>query len=153
MTRLTPNRRIGGLKKVAGIVLHHTAGSFDGSVSWCMKAESKVSYHAIVALDGRVVQLANDNDVCFHAGQSEWRGRRLCNGFMLGVAVSGDTTRRVLGALEVAAVAKWCVERMKRHGLTIADITTHREISPGRKADVDTRAEEAIKKEIERQWK
>jgi hypothetical protein len=69
---------------------------------------------------------------------------------MLGVAVSGDTTRRVLGALEVEAVAKWCVERMKRHGLTIADITTHREISPGRKADVDTRAEAVIRKEIEK---
>jgi N-acetyl-anhydromuramyl-L-alanine amidase AmpD len=69
---------------------------------------------------------------------------------MLGVAVSGDTTRRTLTQQEVAAVAKWCIERMKRHGLTIADITTHRQISPGRKADVDTRAEEAIRKEIEK---
>lgn len=38
------------------IVCHLTEGAFDGSVSWILNKESQVSYHFIVAKDGRIVQ-------------------------------------------------------------------------------------------------
>jgi len=134
--------------KPQGIVLHHTAGSYAGSVSWCMNPSAKVSYHCIVNTDGNRTQLVADNRRAWHAGVSSFKGRSNCNTFLLGIAVSGDTTSRVLNDLEVDSVAQWCVEKMRLHGFGIDMITTHREIAPRRKNDVDVRAETAIKNRI-----
>lgn len=131
-----------------GIVLHHTGGSYAGAVAWCMNPQSKVSYHCIVNTDGNRTQLVADNRRAWHAGVSTFKGRSNCNTFLLGIAVSGDTTSRVLNDLEVESVAQWCVEKMRLHGFGLDMITTHREIAPRRKNDVDSRAEQAIKTRI-----
>jgi N-acetyl-anhydromuramyl-L-alanine amidase AmpD len=127
-----------------GIILHHTAGSFLGSVRWCLKPESQVSYHCIVDTDGSRQVLAKDNQRAWHAGRSSFKGQSNCNDFMLGIAVSGDTSKRELTSYEIDSVAKWCVEKCKIHRIPITNITTHRAVSPGRKFDVDNRAEIAI---------
>ena len=73
--------------KPQGIILHHTAGSYIGSVSWCLDPESKVSYHCIVDLNGNYTTIAKDNQRAWHAGKSSFNGRKDCNSFMLGIAV------------------------------------------------------------------
>jgi len=128
-----------------GIVLHHTAGSYAGSVNWCLNPNSQVSYHCIVDLNGDRTYLAKDNQRAWHAGKSVFRGRSDCNSFMLGIAVSLDTNTRELTQKEIESVACWCIDKMKLYGFGIEMITTHREISPGRKNDVDLRAEFAIR--------
>ncbi|MFF3731032.1 N-acetylmuramoyl-L-alanine amidase [Streptomyces sp. NPDC002476] len=40
-----------------GIVVHYTAGSYDGAVSWFQDPVSRVSAHFVVARDGRRVQM------------------------------------------------------------------------------------------------
>jgi N-acetyl-anhydromuramoyl-L-alanine amidase len=142
----SPNSSSG--MKPQGICLHHTGGSFSGAVAWCMNPQSKVSYHCIVDTDGNRTQLVADNRRAWHAGVSTFKGRSNCNTFLLGIAVSNDTTNRVLNDLEVNSVAEWCVEKMRLHGFGLDMITTHREIAPRRKNDVDLRAEQAIKARI-----
>lgn len=127
-----------------GIVLHHTAGAFSGSVAWCLNSQSQVSYHCIVDTNGTRVVLAKDYQRAWHAGTSSFNGKNDCNSFMLGIAVSGDTTKRTLTKEEIDSVAQWCVSKMKEYNFTIDAITTHRAISPGRKNDVDAKAEKAI---------
>lgn len=131
-----------------GIVLHHTAGSYQGSVSWCMNPQSKVSYHAIVDTNGDKTILAEDTHRTWHAGKSSFKGRSNCNDFLLGISVTGDTNKRELTKEEIESVACWCVNKMLIWGFGLEDITTHMEISPGRKNDVDERAEKAIKDRI-----
>ena len=149
MIRQTPNFTKGFILNPRGIVLHHTAGGYVGSVQWCLNPISKVSYHAIVNTDGSITTLAQDNQRAWHSGVSVFRGRKNCNNFMLGIAVIGDTNFRELYAAEIDTVAKWCISRMKKYGFGIDMITTHKKISPGRKNDVDARAELAIIKKIE----
>jgi N-acetyl-anhydromuramyl-L-alanine amidase AmpD len=127
-----------------GIVLHHTVGSYNGSVEWCLNPASKVSYHCIVNTDGTRTVLALDNQRAWHAGVSSFKGQSNCNDFMLGVAVSGNTNQRVLTQQEINSVAQWCVSKMKQHNIPLDMITTHATISPGRKNDVDSRAFKAI---------
>jgi N-acetyl-anhydromuramyl-L-alanine amidase AmpD len=127
-----------------GIVLHHTAGSYVGSVEWCMTPKSKVSYHCIVDLNGERTILANDTNRTWHAGKSTFKGKKDCNSFMLGIAVSGDTNNRRLTQFEIDSVAQWCVNKIKLYKFGIDMITTHREISPGRKTDVSVDAENQI---------
>jgi N-acetyl-anhydromuramyl-L-alanine amidase AmpD len=123
-----------------GIVLHHTAGSYAGSVAWCLNPQSKVSYHCIVDMNGDRTILALPTQRAWHAGKSSFKGQSDCNSFMLGVAVSGNTYNRDLTAREIDSVADYCVEQMKEFKIPIDWVTTHKVVSPGRKTDVSDKA-------------
>jgi N-acetyl-anhydromuramyl-L-alanine amidase AmpD len=131
-----------------GIILHHTAGGYSGSVSWCLNAKAKVSYHCIVNTNGERTILVPDNVRAWHAGVSSFKGKPNCNNFLLGIAVSGNTNERELTDQETESVAEWCIRKMKSYNFGLDMITTHRAISPNRKNDVDQRAEKRIKDKI-----
>jgi AmpD protein len=118
------------------IVLHHTAGSYAGSVAWCADPASRVSYHCIVAKDGRRTVLADPDERAWHAGKSSWRGRRDLNSWSVGAAFEGDTNTRQLGEDEMASMADYLIPIMKRYNLAQGDITDHRTVAPGRKDDL-----------------
>ena len=137
----TPNVSSGTISPI-GVVLHHSSGSYNGSVDWILKTESQVSYHVIIDKDGSRTVFAEDNKRCWHAGKSEWNGRSDCNSFMIGLAFSEDTNTRELTEAEVASAVEWLVPRFKKWGwpTDLNTVTTHAIVSPGRKNDVDTRA-------------
>jgi N-acetyl-anhydromuramyl-L-alanine amidase AmpD len=133
----TPNVSAGRRIKPQAIVLHHTAGSYAGSVAWCMDPISKVSYHAIVGKDGRRTVLADPDERTWHAGKSERHGRRDLNSWSIGAAFEGDTNQRQLGEAEMASMAEYLVPLMRQYGLEEQDVTDHRTVSPGRKDDLN----------------
>jgi N-acetylmuramoyl-L-alanine amidase len=102
-----------------------------------MDPSSRVSYHAIVAKDGRRTVLADPDERTWHAGVSSWRGKRDLNSWAIGAAFEGDTNTRQLGEPEMASMAEYLMPLMKRYGLTLADVTDHRTVSPGRKDDLN----------------
>jgi len=60
--RVSPNRNIGRQGwQPDMIVCHITEGAFNGTVSWITNPASQVSYHFVVARDGRIVQAV---DIC-----------------------------------------------------------------------------------------
>ena len=97
---------------------------------------SRVSYHAIVAKDGRRTVLADPDERTWHAGVSSWRGKRDLNSWSVGAAFEGDTNQRELGEPEMASMAEYLLPLMKQYGLTLANVTDHRTVSPGRKDDL-----------------
>jgi AmpD protein len=131
-----------------GIILHHSGGSYNGSISWILNSSSKVSYHCLVNTNGERTILAKDDQRAWHSGVSKFKGKSSCNTFMLGISVTGDTNLRELTFNEIDSVAQWCISKMKHYKFDLDMITTHREVSPGRKNDVDVRAEMAIKNRI-----
>ena len=70
ITKLTsPNRNTGRQGNTPDfIVCHITDGAFDGAVSWAMNAEAQVSYHFLVARDGRVTQVVDIADTAWGNG-------------------------------------------------------------------------------------
>ena len=55
--RMSPNRTVGRQGwQPDMVVCHITEGAFDGTVSWITNPASQVSYHFVVAQDGRIVQ-------------------------------------------------------------------------------------------------
>lgn len=97
---------------------------------------SKVSYHAIVAKDGKRTVLADADERTWHAGVSSWRGKRDLNSWSVGAAFEGDTNQRELSEAEMASMAEYLLPLMKQYGLTLDDVTDHRTVSPGRKDDL-----------------
>jgi N-acetyl-anhydromuramyl-L-alanine amidase AmpD len=133
----TPNVSKGRRIAPKAIVLHHTSGSYAGSVAWCMNPASRVSYHCIVAKDGRRSTLADPDERAWHAGVSSWRGKRDLNSWSIGAAFEGDTYKRPLGEDEMASMAEYLVPVMRRYKLGLKDVTDHRTVSPGRKDDLN----------------
>ena len=143
--RPTPNKSSSKISP-EGVVLHHSYGSYEGGVSWILNDSSNVSYHVLIDTDGKRTVFADDNERAWHAGKSSFNGRGGCNGFMLGVAFTNDTNSRELTDEEVASAVEYMVPRFKKWGLPedLSTISTHREVSPGRKTDPDIRAETKV---------
>jgi N-acetylmuramoyl-L-alanine amidase len=84
--RPSPNR--GGVLKPSLLVMHYTGStSFDGGLRALTdgKAEKRVSAHLLIGEDGCVAQLVPFNRIAWHAGESVWHGRQLCNSFSVGI--------------------------------------------------------------------
>lgn len=50
------------------VLLHATAGSFRGALSWCLNPVSKVSYHYLISKTGEVAQIVPLGMQAWHAG-------------------------------------------------------------------------------------
>jgi len=138
----TPHISKGRTIQPTAIVLHHSGGSFAGSESWILNPQSKVSYHYLIDLNGDRTKFAKHTERTWHAGVSSYKGRYNCNDFTIGISFSGDTNNRELTELEVDSCVKLIHDLFKEFGKL--DITTHGEISPSRKNDVDIRAKKRI---------
>jgi N-acetyl-anhydromuramyl-L-alanine amidase AmpD len=101
-----------------------------------MNPASRVSYHAIFARDGKRTVLADPDERPWHAGVSSWRGRRDLNSWSVGAAFAGDTNKAPLTDAAMISMGEYLVPIMRKYGLTLADVTDHRTVSPGRKDDL-----------------
>jgi N-acetyl-anhydromuramyl-L-alanine amidase AmpD len=131
----TPNKQTNRIKPEA-IVLHHSDGSYLGGTEWITNPASKVSYHVLIARDGRRTVFANDTDRCWHAGVSSWHGRKDLNSWSLGVSWEGNTYDKPLGEDAMASAIEYIVPRMKKWGIPLNMVVTHQQVSPTRKTDI-----------------
>ena len=118
------------------VVLHHSGGSYSGGVSWIKSPQSRVSYHCLVAPDGRRTAFAEPTQRTWHAGMSEWRGRGDLNSWSVGASFAGNTNVEPLTEDAMASMAEYLTPIMARYKLGVGDVTDHRTVSPGRKDDL-----------------
>jgi N-acetylmuramoyl-L-alanine amidase len=131
----TPNKQVNRIKPEA-IVLHHSDGSYLGGVAWIGDPKSKVSYHVLIARDGRRTVFCNDTDRAWHAGVSSWQGRKDLNSWSLGVSWEGNTYENPLGEDAMASAIEYLVPRMKKWGIPLNMVVTHQQVAPNRKTDI-----------------
>ena len=60
-------------------------------------ATQRLSAHALIRRDGRIVQYVPFGERAWHAGQSAWQGRTGCNDFSIGVELEGTDATRARG--------------------------------------------------------
>ena len=131
----TPNKQPNQIAPEA-IVLHHSDGSYLGGVEWISNPASKVTYHVLIARDGRRTVFGKDTDRCWHAGRSSWLGRPDLNSWSLGVSWEGNTYDRPLGEDAMASAIEYIVPRMKKWNIPLNMVFTHQQVSPNRKTDI-----------------
>lgn len=85
----TPNK---GGKLVGGkpsmVVIHYTGGpSAASAINTFKNPTAKVSAHLVVDYDGSLTQLVPFDEVAWHAGPSEWKGKSGLNQYAIGIEI------------------------------------------------------------------
>jgi N-acetyl-anhydromuramyl-L-alanine amidase AmpD len=142
--RKTPNVSAGRVIKPTHVVIHHTSGAYAGSVSWCLDPISKVSYHCIVARNGKRTVLATPSQRTWHAGVSSWQGRKDANSFAIGLAWEGDTYQVPLSDDAILSAVEYLLPLLDEYHIPLSNIIRHADIAPGRKDDCSPAAHAAL---------
>lgn len=119
-----------------GVCFHHTVKTFADTLAYMADPASRVSYHVVIARDGARARLVDERRVAWHAGVSAWGGRAGCNAFLLGVAFAGDTYAEPLTDAQIDSALEWLEARWTALGWSLATMTDHRQVAPGRKDDL-----------------
>lgn len=162
----SPNKNVGGMKKIVGVIIHHSAGSMeaDKTIMQTAGGPNPVSYHTIIGRDGTQHNFVGESDRAWHAGCSYFEhpnipGGSTCddvNSYFLGLSFEGAPNfvgkggTQNITEVEIDSAAKWIVDKIKRHSMPtdLSTITTHGVVSCGRKDDVVRSVELAIKNRI-----
>ena len=132
----TPNKSSKRIKPLA-IVLHHSGGSYAGGVSWIKSPKSKVSYHCLIARDGRRTVFGDDSNRMWHAGVSKYKGKKDANSWSIGVSFEGDSYQEPLSEDMINSAIEYIKPRMEKWGIKMDMVLDHRIVSAPRKNDLN----------------
>lgn len=144
--RPSPNQS--GTIRPSHIILHHSAGSFEGSVSWCTQSRSRVSYHYMISPTGLRVEMVPPTKKAWHAGKSKWKGLVGMNSHSIGISFYGNTHKRQVGQDEMDSVALLCLELCRKYRIPKDNILTHAMIARHRKDDCSESVWERVKQRM-----
>lgn len=150
------------MKYVAGVVLHFVSAKwvmpsdqFNPHLIWWMLNDLNMgkdgrhtrlikepnrtyaSYHWLITREhGAPWELVHQYYQAYHAGGSEFKGQKLCNGFMLGIGMIATADSGYLPN-QYATCATLCIDLMKQHGFPAENIVGHSDVARpvGRKVD------------------
>lgn len=98
----------------------------------------RVSSHLFINRQGELTQYVPLNKRAWHAGESEFCGRKVCNDFSIGIELEGTDDEayeseqyQCLGDVTSCIMSRW-------QGITKKRIVGHCDVSPGRKTDPGT---------------
>lgn len=134
--QLSPNRDAAAHERL-GVLFHHSGLGFDQTIALMVNPGSRVSYHCLIGADGTRCTLVPETQIAWHAGVSRFLGRDGCNAFLLGVSFAGDTYAAPLTKAQIASALEWLGGRWAPSGWSMERITDHRQVSPGRKKDLN----------------
>jgi len=147
-----------------GVLIHHTV-TYNLNATVAYFKRNAVDVHFVIGHDGKVVQMANANTRCAHAGKSKWKDMVGLNDYFVGIELVnlgplkkvGDTyhdcygrtftgkvrERKAFGhqyweactGAQEAVLEDLCKWLRDRYGIPPENFIAHYEASPGRKID------------------
>jgi len=126
----SPNHSRRPNSRIDTIVLHATAGGYEGSLAWLIDPRSRVSAHYLINKQGLCHQLVPDSEKAWHAGRSAFRGEYGVNAFSIGIElVNANDGRDAYPEEQVRACAELCAHLCYAHHIPRDRITSHYTIS------------------------
>lgn len=98
-------------------------------------APLRVSAHFLIERDGAVTQFVSCLDRAWHAGASCHEGRSDCNDFSIGIELEGTDDQPFSERQYQALIDLTATLQAAYPDITLARITGHEHIAPGRKTD------------------
>lgn len=127
----------GNLKKY--IILHDTASqpktTWENIIKF-FKRKDEISIHFTVNYDGQIIQLADEDDRCFHVGRSSYGTDKDLNHCSIGIEVfhNGQPFTNIQREATI-----WLIkDLMKRHHVPVHRVLRHADVAwpRGRKQDI-----------------
>ncbi len=121
------------------LVLHYTGmASAAKAIRWLAVAESRVSCHYVVDVDGRVTQMVPERLRAWHAGVSCWHGETDLNSASVGIEIQNpghEDGYHDFPNAQIAAVIALSRDIVVRNAIPPSRILAHSDIAPMRKID------------------
>ena len=105
---------------ITHIVLHNTAGSFDGAVSWLCNSRARASAHLIISRTGKTACIVPFSKAAWHAGNSR------INNCSIGIEIEDMSTDQGMPSAQDEKVVEWCKWMMRKYGIKAENIGIHR---------------------------
>jgi N-acetylmuramoyl-L-alanine amidase len=117
------------------VILHQTTNStIDKALSTLTNPQRKVSAHYLISREGDILQLVDERQRAWHAGQSWWGGTTDLNSASIGIELD-NTGDEEFAEPQITALLRLLTDLRARHGIPAANILGHGDIAPGRKVD------------------
>jgi N-acetylmuramoyl-L-alanine amidase len=135
----SPNFSSRGGTAVDTVVVHYTdMQTAEEAVARLCDVQAQVSAHYVIAEDGRVFALVDEQEKAWHAGASHWRGRDSVNVFSIGIELANTGLQYGYVPFPIAqmdALAELLDEIRSRHSIPDQNIAGHSDVAPTRKHD------------------
>jgi N-acetylmuramoyl-L-alanine amidase len=124
---------------VTMLVLHYTGmQDAESAIARLRDPEAKVSSHYLVAEDGTILRLVDEEKRAWHAGRSYWRGITDVNSASVGIEIVNpghEFGYRPFPDEQISSLIPLVHDIKQRHGITRGNIVGHSDIAPARKQD------------------
>jgi N-acetylmuramoyl-L-alanine amidase len=121
------------------LVLHYTGMEEAASAIARLRApEAKVSAHYVVAEDGQVLRLVDEQKRAWHAGRSFWRGVTDVNSASVGIEIINpghEFGYRPFPDQQMDSLVPLVADIVRRHKIIPPNVVGHSDIAPERKQD------------------
>ena len=121
------------------LVLHYTGMEDAASALARLRdPEARVSSHYLVAEDGQVVRLVDEEKRAWHAGRSFWRGIQDINSASVGIEIVNpghEFGYRPFPEEQMDALVPLVADIVRRHDIRPVNVVGHSDIAPARKVD------------------
>ncbi len=121
------------------VLLHYTnMASADAAIDWLCDPKSRVSCHYLIAEDGQITQMVEEEHRAWHAGQSLWAGCEDINSCSIGIEIANvgpDHGYPSFPDIQMEAVEALCHDIFSRHDIAPERVLAHSDVAPTRKQD------------------
>ena len=123
--------------RIWAIVIHSTANStLEGVIKWFTNPIAQVSAHYNIGKDGRIAQMARDEQRAWHAGKSTWKNVPDCNDYTIGIElVNLNNGTDPYPAVQYQTCVALCKLLVAKYNIKVDDIMGHKDISLSGKTD------------------
>lgn len=124
---------------VSMLVLHYTGmQSAAAALDRLTDPAAKVSAHWVVAEDGQVISLVDEDQRAWHAGKAWWRGITDVNSASIGIEIVNpghEFGYRPFPDEQMASVERLVAAAVARFGIDPSNVVGHSDVAPARKDD------------------
>ena len=124
-----------GPRKANYVILHHTSSAtLERALLTLSNPNTQVSSHYLIDRDGRVLQLVDENQRAWHAGESYWGGHTDLNSASIGIELVNNG-KEPFAPAQIKALLSLLSEIRSRNKIPRANFLGHADVAPGRKTD------------------
>ncbi len=117
------------------VIIHHTGSqSVERALHSLRSPAREVSAHYLIARDGRIFQLVDEQARAWHAGHSWWGGQADVNSASLGIELDNDGNEPFAEA-QIVSLLALLADIRQRYEIPAANFLGHADVAPARKVD------------------